>query len=341
MGGILLATIGEVAARAGVSVATVSRVLNNNCKVSEERKRRVLKAVKDMRYEPNMVGRMLRRSETRTILVVFAIMLPDLIRGIKDAAAAAGYEVILQYSPGQNTDSSQFLMLYRGMADGAILPEVQLDDALIADLYNQYTIVQCGETTSYPQAHIVAVNNEEISCQMTRHLIALGHKRIATVGLSDCQGKPAYFSKERLSGARRAMNEAGLAVDPALHIDTRIGYLGGSEAAKYFLSLPERPDAVFCFQDTLAVGCIQTFRRSGLTIPNDIAVAGFDNTEVCQVIEPPLTSVDQPFYEIGQEAVRTWLLVHGQTNRAIGRQVRLAAKLVLRESTEGYGNKSI
>src|SRR5690606_10262757 len=126
-------------------------------------------------------GRMLRKSETRTILVVFSIMLPDLIRGIKDAAADAGYEVILQYSPGQSTDESQFVMLYRGMADGAILPEVQIDSALLARLYDHYPIVQCGEMTNYPQAHIVAVNNEEISYQMTRHLIDLGRRRIATV----------------------------------------------------------------------------------------------------------------------------------------------------------------
>ena len=336
---ILLATIGDVASRAGVSVATVSRVLNGNCKVSEERKRCVLKAVKDLRYEPNMVGRMLRRSETKTILVVFSIMLPDLIRGIKAAAAQAGYEVILQFSPGQNTDSTQFVMLYRGMADGAILPEVQIDEKLLTELCSQYPIVQCGETTSFPQAHIVAVNNEDIACQMTRHLIIQGKKRIATVGLADCQGMPAYFSRERLAGARRAMLEAGLPIDPALHVDTRIGFLNGADAGRYFLSLPERPDAVFCFQDSLAVGCIQVFRKAGLTIPDDIAVAGFDNTEICQVIEPALSSVDQPFFEIGQEAVRTWLLIHDQTNRAIGRQVRLAARLVLRESTEGSASQ--
>ncbi len=87
-------------------------------------------------------------------------MLPDLIRGIKDAAAAAGYEVILQYSPGPDTDASQFAMLYRGMADGAILPEIQIDRTLLASLYDHFTIVQCGETTNDPQAHVVAVNNE-------------------------------------------------------------------------------------------------------------------------------------------------------------------------------------
>ena len=149
-----MATIGDVAARAGVSVATVSRVLNGNAQVSEERKRKVLKAVKDLRYEPNLIGRMLRCSESRTILVVFAIMLPDLIRGIKAAAAEAGYQVILQFCPGQPADASQFVMLQSGLADGAILMEIQIDDSLLASLYEHYPIVQCGET-SYAQAHVV------------------------------------------------------------------------------------------------------------------------------------------------------------------------------------------
>lgn len=332
----MLTTIGEVAAKAKVSVATVSRVLNGSCKVSEERRRRVLQAIKELQYEPNLVGRMLRKSETRTILVVFSIMLPDLIRGIKDAAAAAGYEVILQYSPGPDTDASQFAMLHRGMADGAILPEIQIDNTLLASLYDQFTIVQCGETTKYPQAHVVAVNNEEIACQMTRHLIELGRKRIATVGIGSCQGRPAYFSRERREGVRRALDEIGIPLDQQLHLDVQMGYRGGAEAADYLLSLPERPDAIFCFQDTVAVGCIQSLHRRGVAVPGDIAVAGFDDSEICQFIDPPLTSVEQPFYEIGREAVRTWLLIHhDRPNRSIGRQVRLAARLVIRESTGG------
>jgi LacI family repressor for deo operon, udp, cdd, tsx, nupC, and nupG len=331
-----LATISEVAAKANVSVATVSRVLNGSCKVSEERRRRVLQAVEELQYEPNLVGRMLRKSETRTLLVVFSIMLPDLIRGIKDAAAAAGYEVILQYSPGPDTDASQFAMLYRGMADGAILPEIQIDRTLLASLYDHFTIVQCGETTNDPQAHVVAVNNEEIACQMTRYLIEQGRKRIATVGIGDCQGNPAYFSRERREGARRALAEIGIPLDRQLHLDVQTGYRGGAEAADYFLSLPERPDAIFCFQDTVAVGCMQSLRRQGVAVPEDIAVAGFDDLEICRFIDPPLTSVKQPFYEIGREAVRTWMIIHhDQPKRSIGRQVRLAARLVLRESTGG------
>lgn len=330
-----MATIGDVATRAGVSVATVSRVLNGNTQVSEDRRRKVLKAVKDLHYEPNLLGRMLRCSSARTILVVFAIMLPDLIRGIKDAAADVGYHVILQFCPGKPADSSQFVMLQSGLADGAILPEIQIEDKLLADLYHQYPIVQIGETT-YPQAHVVSVNYEEISYRLTRHLIGQGRRRIATVGIVDQNGEMAYFCRERLAGTRRAIAEAGLASDPHLHFDGPFGFAAGQAAARYFLCQPEQPDAIFCFQDNLAVGCLQELRKAGLRVPEDIAVAGFDNTEISQVIEPPLTTVEQPFYEIGQEAVRTWLLIQNQGNRAIGRQIRLDARMILRESTEGH-----
>jgi LacI family transcriptional regulator, repressor for deo operon, udp, cdd, tsx, nupC, and nupG len=332
-----LATIGDVAAKAGVSVATVSRVLNGKCQVSEERRRKVLKAVKELHYEPNLVGRMLRCSQSKTILVVFAVMLPDLIRGIKDAAATADYQVILQFCPGQPADTSQFVMLQRGMADGAILADIQVDDSLLADLYDHYPIVQYGET-SYQQAHVVSVNNEEIAYRLTRHLIEQGRRRIGTVGIVDSRGEMAYFSRDRLAGARRALREAGLPDDPTLHIDGPFGYSSGSTAAERFLALARRPDAIFCFQDALAVGCIQVLRKAGLRIPDDIAVAGFDNTDVSRVIDPPLTTVDQPFYEIGLETVRTWLLVQSQGNRAISRQVRLDARMLLRESTEGRKN---
>ena len=334
-----MATIGDVAARAGVSVATVSRVLNGNAQVSEDRRRKVLKAVKELHYEPNLVGRMLRCSSSRTILVVFAIMLPDLIRGIKDAATEAGFQVILQFCPGKPADSSQFVMLQSGLADGAILPEIQIEEKLLSELYQQFPIVQIGETT-YPQAHVVSVNYEEIACRLTHHLIERGCRRIATVGIVDPHGEMAYFCRERLAGARRAMSEAGLIIDPALHYDGPFGFLSGQAATRYFLSLPERPDAIFCFQDNLAVGSLQELRKAGLRVPEDVAVAGFDNTELSQVIEPPLTTVEQPFYEIGQEAVRTWLLVQSQGNRAIGRQVRLDARLILRESTEGFVKQS-
>jgi len=329
-----MATIGDVATRAGVSVATVSRVLNGNTQVSEDRRRKVLKAVKELHYEPNLLGRMLRCSSARTILVVFAIMLPDLIRGILDAAADAGYQVILQFCPGKPADSTQFVMLQSGLADGAILPELQIEDKLLAKLYQQYPIVQIGETT-YSQAHIVSVNYEEISYRLTRHLIGQGRRRIATVGIVDQNGEMAYFCRERLAGTRRAIAEAGLSSDPRLHYDGPFGFAAGQAAARYFLSQPERPDAIFCFQDNLAVGCLQELHKAGLRVPEDVAVAGFDNTEISQVIEPPLTTVEQPFYEIGQEAVRTWLLIQGQGNRAIGRQVRLDARMILRESTEG------
>ncbi len=171
---------------------------------------------------------------------------------------------------------------------------------------------------------------------MTRYLIEQGRKRIATVGIGDCQGNPAYFSRERREEARRALAEIGIPLDRQLHLDVQTGYRGGAEAADYFLSLPERPDAIFCFQDTVAVGCMQSLRRQGVAVPEDIAVAGFDDLEICRFIDPPLTSVKQPFYEIGREAVRTWMIIHhDQPKRSIGRQVRLAARLVLRESTGG------
>ncbi len=331
-----MATITDVARSAGVSVATVSRVLNGTGQVSDLLKRRVMKAVKDLDYQPNLIGRMLRCSKSRTILVVISILLRDMITGIRDAAAEAGYEIIMQYCPEMDADLSQFTMLHRGQADGAILVEVQVPKDVLASLSASYPIVQCGGANQLSSANTVSVNYEDIACQMTRHLLDLGCRRIATVGIVGRGGETAYFSRERLNGVHRALEEAGLEIDPALHFDGLFGYNTGLAAADYFLSLDKLPDAIFCFQDTMAFGLIQRLVQSGVRVPEDLAVAGFDNTDLAKVMTPALTSVDQPIYEIGQEAVRTWLMVEQDQGSKIGRHVQFDARLVLRDSTEKF-----
>lgn len=326
-----MATIEDVAAHAGVSIATVSRVLNNTYGVSQSKRDKVEEAVKALNYQPNVLGRNLRRSEPKMILVVCTEVINEAMSGIQDVASELGYDVILSYA-GKNregVDSIKFLQ--SGMVEGAIFLNLIFKEEELITLSNRLPVVQCGEYVDIPSSYLVACNDEKAAYELTCHLIQTGRRRIGFVAY-ETSGTDPHFSQDREKGYRRALLEHGIAYDASLRMAGDFSYDSGLEAARQFLAMENRPDAVVCTQDNMAAGCISAFRKAGIAVPEDIAVTGFDNTDIAEICDPQITTIAQPFYEIGRETMRLMVaLIKGEVT--LGRQVFINHQLLIRGST--------
>jgi LacI family transcriptional regulator, repressor for deo operon, udp, cdd, tsx, nupC, and nupG len=328
-----MATIDEVAAMAGVSVATVSRVMNNSYVVSEDKRVRVLQAAQALNYQPSTFSRSQRRAENKTILIICSVVIYDVVAGVQAMAKKLGYDVLIHYNAGRNAELDSIKVLNNKLVDGIILLNVLMDDDDIIEINKRYPVVHCGEYMDIPNAFQVSTDNEGGAHAIVNHLISQGRKRIAFVAPDIFNGLP-HFVQVREKGYRLALQEHGLPFSPDLIIKADFSLESGYDAGRRILAMADRPDAVFCATDTLAVGCIHTFRDHGLSIPADIAVAGFDNDEASEICTPPLTTVAQPFFEIGCETVRLLTAMISE-EMTIGRSVMIDYQLKIRESTAG------
>lgn len=324
-------TIEDVAEMAGVSVATVSRVLNNSYKVSREKHDRVMEAVKALNYQPNAMGRNLRLSETKIVLVVCSVVIRDVINGIQDVAKSLGYDVILSYNGNKAGGMDSIKFLKNRLVDGVIFSSVNFKSQELYNISAEYPVVQCCEYVNIPNSYLVSVDDEKAAYDMVVHLISQGRKRIGFITYEG-PNNSLNFPHEREKGYRRALSDYGIPYDPKLKIVADYGYEGGCRAAGEFMKLSNKPDAVFSIQDMFAVGCLNTLKSNGIQIPDDIAVAGFDHWEIADMCEPKLSTVVQPFYDIGCETMRMMAAVlKGEVTT--GRQIFINHQLLIRGST--------
>jgi len=329
-----MVNIKDVAKRAGVSPATVSRVLNDNYIVSQKRKEMVMSAINELGYEPNMAGRMLRASETKTLLVAFSVMIPEFLNGVTDAVRKANYDVLFSFTPTFAGSQNPLKPVHQGMVDGVILQDVMLKEEVLKGLFDKYPTVMCGGLMPFSlyQDSVIDINNLEISYEMTKHLIRKGKKRIASVGIVLDESIEPEFSRKREQGIKKALKEAGMIYDAAMNYKGDVGYDTGRSAVAYFMNLNEMPDAIFCFNDKIAIGCISALKNHGFKVPDDIYVTGFDNLGITDQFDPAITTIAQPFYDMGMESVR--LLIGKIKGEAHLKPHKIEAKLVLRESTD-------
>lgn len=327
-----MATIEDVAKRAGVSVATVSRVINGTGVVSDERAAQVRAAIEELDYRPNTSGRNLRRGETRTLLVICAVALEPVLGGIHDAAEELGYRVVVNYIGRKREKSAPYFNeMFYGNVDGAILYSAFYNDPELFKIARTLPVVQCCSFLDIPNAFRVSIDEERAGYDMTMHLIGQGFRRIGLATL-DLPGVAESFAGKRERGYRRALEQSGLPYDQALVLNCHTGYETSLALGRQFAAMANRPDAVFCVQDILAMGVIQALRDGGLSVPGDVAVAGFDDLEVATLCRPRLTTIAQPFRELGSAATKTLVsLIRGET--AAGRDIFLRHELIVREST--------
>ncbi len=331
-----MATIQDVARLAGVSTATVSRVLNDNYRVSDRRRQLVLDAVKQLGYRPNIVGRNLSRSENRTILVVSSFIDDDMLYGAQFAAKELGYDLILSYAPDAD-DRDALKYFENGLAGGILFINFSGSDQRKLELCRKYPVVQCAEYLDVPESCLVSIRDEDASYQLTEMLIKDGHKRFAFIGNESVPNHTIHYSIARERGFRRALKDNGIALDEEFVYLLKLsigGYDGATAAAAKWLKLPksQRPDAVVCVNDMTALGFVNAMLRSGVKVPQEIAVTGFDNRRSNRSF-PMITTVAQPFREMGAESIR---MLVGMMSGAkdVQRRVFLDHQIIVRGSTD-------
>lgn len=330
-----MATVIDVAKEADVSVATVSRVLNNSFMVTEEKRERVLAAIEKVGYKVNTKNKELKRNNSKVILVITGTLIEDLFNSFQDTAGELGYHVIYHYCSNANsTEGAKEVVniLKNNIIAGIVLLDIAESNNNFKQVISHYPVVQIGnpllDTTD---KYIVSADERQIAYDVVTHLIETGKKRIAIIsGATD--GKVVHFEHEREKGYMDALRDHNLPYDESLRYHVDFTMDGGSDATKKILASKNRPDSIFCISDNIAVGCIYRLKRAGISVPDEISVAGIDNSEITEFFDPPITTVDQSFKEIGSETIRMLVsLINGELSR--GRKIYIEHQLIIRSST--------
>ncbi|MDL2233912.1 LacI family transcriptional regulator [Ruminococcaceae bacterium OttesenSCG-928-L11] len=330
---MLIATIKEVAKAAGVSVATVSRVLNNDRKVADRTRVSVEDAIQRLNYRPNLLGRNLRLQQTRMILVILSSISNNfhakIIRSIENEGRLHGYNIMLCATHDDRKIEAAYLELLKNkMADGIIFLSTTLTALEMKELGRDYPIIQCGEYYEGIDVPIVSVDNEMAAFTAVSHLAAIGRKRIAHITVSN----DIISTRLRLSGYMRALKENNLPYSEHLVAYARYGYGSAYAAMENLLSHDTKPDAVFAISDRMAAGAIKCTIDKGLQVPGDIAVAGFDNTDITPIYNPSITTMSQSEQDMGAAAMRILVERIGGSEEIPFRFFKYS--LIVRDSTD-------
>lgn len=332
-----MTTIRDVARQAQVSVTTVSHVVNGTRFVSDAARERVQRAVAELRFVPSALARSLKSNRTHTI----GMMIPnnanpyfaEIIRGIEDTCLAAGFSVILCNSDDEPLKQGTYVrLLSEKQVDGLIVVSSGVDDELIDTLRAApMPQVVVDREINDLQADLVEVNHEAGGYLATRHLLGLGHQRIACI--AGPQALPP--ARQRVAGYQRALREAGSTVDDRLMRRADFTSAGGHAAMRSLLEGGQWPSAVFASNDLMAIGAICAAASAGLSIPQDISVIGFDDIALAAFSNPPLTTIVQPKHQTGELAARLLMSRIATPGLALRREI-LEPTLCVRHSTAAW-----
>ena len=336
-----MANILDVALKAGVSIATVSRVVNkSDHKVNPATRERVQEAIRELDYRPNALAKGLLMKKTMTI----GIIIPDIsnpyyaeiVRGIQDTADQAGYAVLIHNTDGKQERIIRHIYILREKSvDGVIFCGGIINGyetlSILKELKERVVVVGRHEV-DFPA---VMVDNMGGATQAVEHLIDLGHRLIGCIGGPD--GSPTAV--DRLTGYRNALAQNGIALDERLVKRGTWSPESGYLLARELLAGPERPTAVFSANDQMAFGVIKAAREMGLNVPQDLAVVGFDNVPPGSYFDPPLTTVEIPMYDIGVATMR--MLIDLLSGEPFEKLRLFKTKLLVRGSTTGTREKTV
>ena len=302
-------TIYPVAEKAGVSIATVSRVLNGTARVSEETRTRVHRAMDELGYQPNASARGLAANTTNTIALVFPKLsgpfFSELIRGAEIAASESDYHLLIYGASGETLGAdNQTLGMLTTKADGLILASSGVSRCYLRDLQRQHLpVVALGEETSGTPVDNIQPDNVGGAEKIVTHLIEHGYRRIAMIKGPETR----THASDREYGYRKALQDHGLPWYPELLIPGAFSENSGYTAMQHLLQQAPIPEAIFAASDQMAIGAMAAIHEKGLRIPEDIALVGFDDIETARYTQPPLTTVHQDMLGQGQLAVRMLL----------------------------------
>ncbi|RPI78315.1 MAG: LacI family transcriptional regulator [Chloroflexi bacterium] len=332
-----MTTIREVAQKAGVSYATVSHVINNTRFVTPETRERVVNAMDTLNYRPNALAQSLRKGTTNTI----GLILPDsanpyfaeISRSIEAEAFKLGNSVIL-CNTERDLKREQFYVdvLSKKQVDGIIFVSTGHQvDSLNLLLSQGIPVVLVDRSVSQVEMDAVLTDNQEGGYIATRHLIELGHRRIA------CIAGPSHISPsaERIIGYRKALEEIGVPYDEAIVQQGDYHPNSGLQVTNHLLGLNPRPTAIFALNDLMALGAMRAAAEAGYNVPQDLAIIGFDDIEFACYTNPPLSTIAQPKQEIGIQAVN--LLASRISDKSLPvRRIVLKPQLIVRGSTHFF-----
>ena len=333
-----MATIKDVAKLANVSPSTVSRVISDHSRISPETKERVRQVMEALDYHPNMIARSLITRSSQTLGIVLSRsaesafsnpFFPEVIRGISSITQKCHYYLMLATAENHSEEAGKCLRMVREKrVDGIILLASRVNDELIKELsVKNCPFVVVGRAPEYTKCYSVNNDNVQAANSAVRYLLNLGRRRIALLN-----GPEEYtFCQDRFEGYRLAFQECGIAYEPSLAKSGTLTQEDGYRLTKELLTEKPIPSAIFCVDDLMAMGAYLAIREQRLSIPNDIAVVGFNDDPIASVIEPKLTSIRIPIYEMGVCAAE--MMIQALAGKEVSpSQKILSSELIIRES---------
>jgi LacI family transcriptional regulator len=327
----------DVARRAGVSPATVSRVLNKTANVSPELKERVLSAVSELNYVPDPFAHGMRTKRTRSIGLIISDItnpfFPELARGVEDYVSSLGYSLILCNTDAKPENEKRYveLLLNKGI-DGLMFTSLRIGEDVIRSLLNDgIPCILVGRKPENIEGLVyVVTDNYRGGCIAGEYLFSLGHRRFAHISgpLDNSAGR------ERLAGFIDALKKRGIREKDITIINSDFTMEGGYKSAEDILRLETLPSGIFFANDAMAIGALQRFWEDRISIPETFSIIGFDNIKVSGLVSPPLTTISQEIYRIGQLSARELIkIIEGEK----GEPVILEPKLIERRSCRCIG----
>jgi LacI family repressor for deo operon, udp, cdd, tsx, nupC, and nupG len=331
-------SIKDVARIAGVSIATVSRCINDPDRVRKQTRNRVQAAIRQIGYSPNTLAQSFRRGKTHVIMVVLPSIgdpfFTGVMSGIRSVASGRGYSLLINDTQFNTmTEDEIGAMVVSRQADGIVLLASMSpfgNQVLSAQSHRVLPIVIGCEIISRELAGFPSVHIDNIAAaqEMTDYLLSLGHRRIAFIYGQD----HSLLTRDREFGYRNSMQEAGIEVEAGWVVEGKLTLKGSINATRSLLKHQHRPTAIFCANDEMAMGCLHEIKSAGLRVPDDLSVVGFDDVRYAQILDPPLTTVYQPAEEIG-ERVMSRLLQEIEGGRSVSSEPEIVPhKLVIRQS---------
>ncbi len=328
-------TISDVAREAGVSPMTVSRVINGKGNVRDSTREAVNAAIVALNYAPNSAARSLAGAGQTRIGMLYsnpsAGFLSEFLLGSLEQAARSDVQIIVQQcEAGDHELEVARHMVERGI-DGILLPPPMCETASVLDFLRDNGVPAVSVATAQPRDDALAIGIDDFTAAaaMTRHIMALGHRRIGFI-----KGDPHLSaSARRLEGHCAALEEAGIAVDPALIVEGLFTYRSGLDAAEQLLELADPPSAIFASNDDMAAATVAVAHRRGIDVPGDLTVCGFDDTVLATAIWPELTTIRQPIADMAKTAIEMLVAAaRAQDAPPAERHRRLDHDLIRRQS---------
>lgn len=329
-------TISDIAKLTGLSKTTISRVINNHSYVSKEKRELVLNAMKELGYTPNPSARRLRGQLATTIgVIVPRIINPFfsyLVNSIEKVAYEKGYQVIISQSNENQDKELAFLNLLKiKQVDGIIMTSIENEWSVIEQFLDYGPIVLCNEYITDANVPVVRLDQQKGAYIGVNHLIERGHRKIAycTGGLFAEQGK----DKDRNQGFQKALKEAGISENPSWIFLNQHSIEDGKNLINQIMDMEERPTAIFTGSDEIAAGMMVEAKKHGLKIPEDIAIIGFDDQPLAEMLEPQLTTIRQPVEKMGEISTNIIIEMLDNSEEEDILNYELPIELIVRETT--------